>query len=157
VDFGRRLDRVERHRRLEKLLRISDGQRQRDDAGRAENERRPVGSSFSTHGVSGPASRFRTLICGLGKEIQGMELEKYVSEILNRGKHATTFPAELDIPKTLVDYCWSLNWQACVHPLCRVGNAHLCGDLSVRPFQSRPKGDCADPGGQRKCGQKILR
>jgi hypothetical protein len=37
-----------------------------------------------------------------------MELEKYVSEILNQGKHATSFPDELDIPKTLVDYCWSL-------------------------------------------------
>jgi hypothetical protein len=37
-----------------------------------------------------------------------MELETYVSEILNKGLHATSFPADLDIPRTLVDYCWEL-------------------------------------------------
>jgi hypothetical protein len=37
-----------------------------------------------------------------------MDLEKYVSEILNSGLHPTSFPADLDIPKPLVDYCWKL-------------------------------------------------
>jgi hypothetical protein len=37
-----------------------------------------------------------------------MELVKYVSEILNSGQHPSSFPADLDIPKVLVDYCWKL-------------------------------------------------
>jgi hypothetical protein len=37
-----------------------------------------------------------------------MKLEQYVSEILGENKHSASFPAALDIPKSLVDYCWNL-------------------------------------------------
>jgi hypothetical protein len=37
-----------------------------------------------------------------------MKLEQYVSDILTHNAFPTGFPADLDISKTLVDYCWNL-------------------------------------------------
>jgi hypothetical protein len=37
-----------------------------------------------------------------------MKLEEYVSLVLDQNKHPTSFPVDLDMPKALVDYCWSL-------------------------------------------------
>ncbi|HEX8789708.1 MAG TPA: hypothetical protein VF765_02070 [Polyangiaceae bacterium] len=37
-----------------------------------------------------------------------MQLTQYVSAVLNKGQFSTSFPADIDIPRSFVQYCYSL-------------------------------------------------
>jgi len=72
-----------------------------------------------------------------------MELEKYVSEILTRGMHTASFPADLDIPKSLIDYCWALYQDGEKVGLELGVNLYLNQgklDIGTNRFQGTPSG-----------------